>query len=136
MRFAMGMVTAPLVAAIVFCFISRGLLSMAGAPIPDFEELLGSIAWACLYTYPLGWLLGLPAYGIYRWSGLGRPADYLIGGLIVGTLVGTRLIRPFEYSESLSPHVATWIAWLTVGVASSLSCGYFWFVAIRQTRTA
>jgi hypothetical protein len=117
------MIVAPLFAATFYVILEATLVYVFGFPFPSLLELAHGIVFACIYTYPVGWLLGLPSYVAYERLGLDSLVSYLFGGLIGGFIFVVWFVAAFPKVPEI---------WLPMVVSASASCAVFWFVAVRE----
>lgn len=137
-RIALGMFAAPLVASGCYNLIVQATgLAFLGKEgfYEDAIHYLGDFLLVCLYTYPIGWILGLPAFAAYQRLGLTSLRSYSLGGLVGGTLVGMCMLAVPDSGYRISPFVDALIwLWLPIGIAAAVSCAFFWAVAVRNRR--
>src|SRR5262245_50682158 len=102
-RLIKGMLIAPLVAALSWAAIASAVVVASGEPWAGLGQFGQLVALTSIYAYPIGWVLGLVALGIYRRLGLSSLRSYVLGGLVVGTAIGPFLIAVPDSSESIPP---------------------------------
>jgi hypothetical protein len=125
-RFVIGMLVAPLFAAVFHVILGSTQNYVFGFGFGTRLELGDWVLFVCFYTYPSGWVLGLPSYLVYQWLGMKSLASYLFGGLVGGYVVAAWYVLPFPQLQEL---------WLPMVISASASCGFFWLVAVRQGHT-
>ena len=123
LRFVVGMLVAPFSAAVFYVALVTAQYYVFGLPPPSSLELGSWVLLACIYSYPTGWLLGLPSYVVYQRLGLNSLVSYVIGGLTGGCLFAGWFVLPFPQSPEV---------WLPMVVSASLSCAVFWLVAVPR----
>jgi hypothetical protein len=89
-----------------------------------------------MYTYPIGWILGLPSVAIYERLGIYSLRSYVVGGLVGGTLVAMILVAWPSFDNVVTfAHEAS-VPWLPIGFAAAAGCASFWMIAIRRRHDA
>lgn len=126
-----GMLVAPGVAAVIYVLLVNGLgmFLRGGKTWASLPELLPEAVFVCVYTYPLGWALGLPLHFAYQHAGLVSLRAYVAGGLIGGLGVAW-LLFPFD------PFTDGSAMWGPVVLAVAASCATFWRIAVRDARAS
>ena len=84
-----------------------------------------------LYTYPVAWVFGPPAYLVFRRYGLARLWHYAVGGFLgVGGVVFV-LVALLEWGfEETSPLEALTYS-VVMGALAASATATFWVIAVR-----
>lgn len=105
-----------------------GALLQLLADDPRYQFSMVSAAWAWLFVFSAGVLLGLPAHVLAKRSGVSLLGAYVLGGGAIGAMIAFSffLFFPlgFRFFEALG-----WFA--TCGVTSA---AVFWLIVIRRER--
>jgi hypothetical protein len=97
----------------------------------DPGGFLGLLMVTGLFAYPTTFIVGIPAYVVYRKLKIRRLRSYIAGGFVSGLIFGAAIFGIPDSSLETSRFVAAATLWITIAIAASIETGFFWALVVR-----